>query len=124
METKQLSTVEVLKIARDKIGVPGAFCKGVYGKDADGHSIGGFYADELKNAVTFCAIGAVAVAMGVGGGDAGKSEAVRILAKVVANVDDRFDQHSAVAHWNNDPARTQEEVVAGFDKAIALAEAS
>ena len=33
-----------------------------------------------------------------------------------------IDPNMAVGHWNDDPARTKEEVLAAYDKAITLAE--
>lgn len=100
--------IETLKKARDLIAREGGWTQGAYARDAAGSacSIG-------ANAQCFCTLGALRLA----------SDGDRDLARAAAAA--LRDRHSMVwiDDWNDTPGRTQAEVVALFDAAIAAEEA-
>lgn len=87
--------------ARKRITPKGAWCQGAAAKDADGCSV---YSPDNPAAVSWCALGAT----GLG---AASGEADAVLDRCVPG---------NLANWNDYPKRTQKEVLALFDKAIAL----
>lgn len=93
-----MTTVEVLKLAREKVA--GGWCKGHYVKtNPDG-----------KDA--YCVAGAISRS-----GVAGKTgHAYEIFSQAIGS-------GLSLSAWNDAPNRTKEEVLAAFDKAILLAEA-
>jgi hypothetical protein len=94
------SVREVLIAARDRIAKPGAWIQHTYARDAAGTPV----AYNSKDAVCYCALGAIyadGVVPGVG-------SALRMVT-----------DEDGVDLWNDAPGRTQEEVVAAFDRAIA-----
>ena len=103
-----MTTLEILKSARELLSVPERWTKGVSAKDK-----AGFFIDRKSEAAhSFCVVGAI-----------GRS-----------NIDyDSFDlacDHlrsvqpmvSSLANWNDAPERTHAEVLARFDEAIAKLE--
>lgn len=92
-----MKPVDVLKKARELVARPGGWCQGdVFGGDA------------------CCALGATSSVVSDDGDDGPASDAEDILRKAIGT--------NRLADWNDAPGRTQAEVVAAFDKAIALAE--
>ena len=88
-----MTTLEILKAARELLAVPERWTKGVSAKDK-----AGFFIDRKSEAAhSFCIVGAI-----------GRS-----------NIDyDSFD----LAYWNDAPERTHAEVLARFDEAIVKLE--
>jgi hypothetical protein len=106
-----MTPVEILTQARDLIAQPGKWTQGWYARRADGKDC--YWADD--EASCFCAVGAVEKTVGFDFiWSASHRKSYEYLREVVGGVVDRF---------NDDPTRTQEEVVQAFDKAIELAKA-
>jgi len=101
-----MTTLEVLRGARAKIAQ--GWCQGASARDADGQLTGVTQPD----ACCWCAIGAVyaAAPLEPDSGDA----AFEYLARVTPG--------HLIGTWNDDPSRTQAEVLALFDRAIAQQE--
>lgn len=91
-----MTTVEVLKAARGRIEK--GWCQGI-----------GRIVNDNGIAIAWCAVGATAQ----GQEDLG-ADADLYLECVIGT--------HAITSWNDAPGRTQAEVIAAFDKAIALAE--
>lgn len=105
-----MTVADVLRAARKKIEQ--GWCQHVYAKDDKGLSVDLLSADT---ACQWCASGAIHL---VGDGNAiAKGHAFRILKQTVGSI-------RSVPRWNDDPHRTQAEVLAAFDKAIELAESA
>ncbi len=95
-------TLEVLEAARALIAKPGGWTQNQYGY-----------------AKCFCAAGAIWHAghrFGVGGGDA-----ISVLSSALGLRDrTAWESHdSPLVEWNDTPERTQADVIAAFDRAIA-----
>lgn len=106
--------VEILKAARASITDPANWTQGEYAKNADGDSL-----DEreweAQAPACFCSVGAVAKAGAMSVCDAENSAAVVYLGKAIGS-----KLPCAIVEYNDE--HTHEEVLAAFDKAIALAE--
>ena len=88
--------------ARKRITPKGAWCQGEVAKDKNGAEVG----IDSPRAVAWCMLGAT------GTHSDASSSADLMLAQVVPG--------NEVTAWNDAPGRTQKEVLALFDKAIAL----
>lgn len=106
-ETKE--RVAKLKAARELIAKPGGWTKGHYARDASG----ALAASTDEAATCFCAVGAV---LRVNGGNFGVSQP--LLEGIAAQV-----PTTSLPVWNDAMERTQAEVVAAYDAAIAAEEA-
>lgn len=103
------TTLETLRAARELIAKPGGWTQEFFARNASGERTNKFGPD----AVCFCAYGAIDRAAGHS-----FSEADRRFMEALFDATGRDD----VADWNDAPGRTQAEVVALFDKAIAAEE--
>lgn len=104
-----MSAAEVLRKARALLTPEGAWTQGDYARDAIGREVG--YLDPA--ATCFCTVGAVSAAASA----LGLNRRLGI---------DRLQEVLKWPHlpsWNDLPGRTQAEVLAAFDAAIAAAEA-
>jgi hypothetical protein len=99
--------VKALVEARAMVAM--GWTQGVYARDADGNDIED--CDDTRDAACWCASGALHLS----GGTFGSHARSALVAAI---------ETSDIAGWNDDPARTQEEVLAAFDKAIALVRAT
>jgi hypothetical protein len=101
-----VTTLEILKAARELLAVPERWTKGAFGRDSNDLSR---FLLSVHKAVCFCSQGAI--------------ESVQLLA---------LDQAKEIAAlfgfatwsqvWNDAPERTHAEVLARFDEAIAKLE--
>jgi hypothetical protein len=99
-----------LKEARELISQEGAWTQGYSARDANG-DVANCLSEE---ATCFCMIGAIARVDPVGW---------PTLRGALYRGDEALMEHG-IAAWNDMSGRTQEEVVAMFDRAIEIAEAS
>ncbi len=95
----------ILDSAADLIAKPGAWTQGAYGRDADGAPPRVF-----EDSVCFCAIGALARVWGVSPDEAHDREQGM-----------RWPGFNSLGLWNDDPERTQAEVVQKLREAAAKA---
>ena len=105
-----LPVIDTLKGARDLVAQ--GWTKGVFARDAADHAV----TAVNGKAVCWCASGAI---LWMRGGDFfvdHDRKSAEALFKIAAGT-------RSISTWNDDPARTQAEVIAAFDKAIAIAEA-
>lgn len=98
--------LKILKRARSLIAE--GWCQGVSAQDANGHCT----SVDSVHAVKWCIDGAFCASAGVG-----YLEAIKCLSRA-------FDSPQSIILWNDTPGRTQAEVLAAFDRAIAAKEAS
>lgn len=103
-----MNTAEILRAARALIEKPEAWTQGRYCLDANGAVLS--YGEQ--GGVKWCAAGALGA---VNGGEC-PEEAWDLLQAAGG--------HWSVTGFNDNPDRTHAEVLAAFDKAIAIAEAS
>ncbi len=101
--------VEKLKAARELLARPNGWTTEAAARDATGRAV---FTDSAS-AVCFCAYGAM-WAVGVPASDITPEEL--LLEQAIDG--------EMIAAWNDTTGRTQAEVVAAFDRAIALAEAA
>jgi len=99
-----MTTAEILRAARAKIEQ--GRCQRYYAQDALGRKI----MSVDPSAERFCALGAIHCVSPYGDPRTNAKTALTKITKV------------AIADFNDAPGRTQAEVLAAFDKAIALAE--
>ncbi len=99
--------VAVLEAAKAKIATPAQWTQNDYAKDAEGNGVG----SASASAVCFCSIGAM---MAVTDGAACCWVAVKVLTDVVGG---------NIVYFNDAKERTHAEVIAAWDKAIAIAKA-
>lgn len=108
MEAK--TAADVLKAARDLLAKDGGWTQGQYARDIEGFMV----PETSPLAVCFCADGALFRARSAEDADfeaLTRAEDALLKAAGVQNI----------VHWNDAPERTQAEVVALFDAAIAKA---
>lgn len=103
------SPADILRAARELISTPEKWTQEWYSRDESGEWV------SLSTASCFCAVGALARASGLD--DASDFED-RTLSKFF----ERAIGASSIVNWNDDKDRTHAEILAGFDRAIALAE--
>lgn len=107
---------EVLSAAADLIEPEGAWTQGEFGRRADGSYT---MLPSLREAVCFCAEGAIGRAAGIRDiAELGASEALIFMERFVSP-----GTPWAVSGWNDAPDRTQAEVVAALRAAAELAKA-
>jgi hypothetical protein len=104
------SVADVLQRAADLIARPGAWTQGEFARGKTGRPV-----KTRDCAVCLCVIGAIDVASGARPGTEANDDALRVLAwEVGCSLWD-------IAVWNDEPERTQEEVVAKLKEAATLA---
>jgi hypothetical protein len=102
------SVAEVLERAADLLEEPDAWTQGVYARDHNNRQT-----DDRDKAECFCALGAINYAAGRHDLSWDAREQQRVFEEI-SGIDD-------VPTWNDDPERTQSEVVAKLREAAALA---
>lgn len=95
------STKEILTIAADRIGLPGAWTQGASFRDIEGNACGS------EHAVSFCLYGVMENFLE----DGIPGEVCQALRFVIGDV--------FLSDWNDTPERTQAEVVRAFRNAAA-----
>lgn len=98
---------EILSAAADLIEPEGAWTQGHYARGVSGRPV-----VTVQRAICFCALGAINVAAGLKPNEDSR-EAQRVLESILPWPD--------VPIWNDDPERTQADVLAALRKAAALA---
>lgn len=96
---------QVLEEAADLLAKPGAWTQGALSRDADGKNV------PLNDGICFCMGGAISKS--ADGAKTAQRKAMQAVRDVVGA--------GWVAGWNDDPKRTQAEVVAKLREAAALA---
>lgn len=115
-----MTPAEVLRAARALIATPERWTRSTYMRDSAGLRLDIRCADDRARAVCWCSLGATAQVAsdcdyGASDCDYGAEvKADRLLEAAVGG---------DVVRWNDRPGRTHAEVLAAFDRAIALAEA-
>lgn len=97
-----MTTLEILKAARELLAVPERWTTGVLAKSQDGSEV----APNSTEAVCWCISGAC----------------LKIDGSQFLNVIEALKIGTAVPIWNDAPERTHAEVLARFDEAIAKLE--
>lgn len=101
-----MTPLNILKRARTKIS--DGWCQSAYARNRLGHSV----AERGGSATAFCAVGALwAISSNIDEVDA----ACLLLNSVIG-------EHNSLSAWNDALSRTQADVLAAYDKAIAKAE--
>jgi hypothetical protein len=106
-----MTEAEILREARAKIEK--GWCQGYYARDKDGNQT----SYDNPNAEAFCSSGAVWSFCS----DTVSAHQCSYAGSFLSEALD--DPRITFVHWQDQPGRTKEEVLALFDKAIALAEA-
>jgi hypothetical protein len=97
--------IPLLEAGLARISPPGAWTQGYYARNAAGNPV----TSTAPEAVCWCAAGAI-----VAGPLAWWQAATRLLSEVVGG---------SLADWNDEPGRTQDEVLAVYREAIARCQA-
>lgn len=108
-----METVDVLRRARDHIAQPGQWFQGDYSADESSPPLG------AVAGMPCCAYGAIMWVLQKPDEHPRVLEADRFLYLALGG-----DCNATIDEWNDAPGRTQADVVALFDRAIALAEQS
>ncbi len=106
-----LTVAEVLDGAADLLEKPGAWTQYAFARGKSGREV-----TTRKAAVCFCALGAIDHVTGYDPGIEGCTEANCYLALAITG-----RRYGGIAKFNDDPRRTQAEVVAKLREAAALA---
>lgn len=104
-----MTPADILRAAKARIATPERWTRAAMARDQDGDRV----ASVSERACAWCSIGAMEAEVG-----ASTSALVRALRALNLAVDG-----VPVDIWNDMPGRTHAEVLAAFDRAIALAEA-
>lgn len=110
------TAVEILTEARDLIAQPGKWSQGWLAKNSSGHDC----ASDDPDAGSFCLLGAIERVIGTTT-DREWSEGESVLFHNAVRLVESVTGEEYVSVWNDDPTRTQEEVVQAFSKAIEIA---
>lgn len=109
-----MTTIEILRGARELVARPGGWTQKALGRDENGDElVAGYSGSGLLRSVCVCAEGAVCFVDFLH-----RHAAMRAL-RLAIDPSDLTDVH----RWNDAKHRTQAEVVAAFDRAIASLEA-
>lgn len=110
------TAAEVLRVARELVARPGGWCQRALARTASGHPA----PTHSREAVCFCARGALMRAAGM------QPELVLFSPRAEAALDAAAREQGFIGFvgYNDAPGRTQAEVVALYDAAIAKLEAS
>ena len=117
--TDNTQLVADLKAARALIAAPGGWTQGAFARVSPNGRIIGL---KTANAACFCALGALCCVKGWDKPRMGGE--INALIEALPRVRKGSPDDGAVGRYNDDPARTQAEVVALYDRAIATAEAA
>lgn len=111
--TEPQMTLDILKRARALLTPPGAWTQTAFARDRDGEPINA----DSEAAISWCSAGALEASKG------GKTRwrAQNHLKSAISTSERSFVSEWSVLTWNDNPDRTQKEVLAAFDKAIAMA---
>lgn len=112
-----MTDAEILRGARKSLEQPEAWTKGVYA-----------FLESGGTTICRCSAGAILHATGAntlysGVADLRAEGAFALMVKAIGFKYDETDE-VIVMRWNDSPKRTHREVLAGFDRAIVLAEAA
>lgn len=114
-----LTVAEVLDGAANLLEKPGAWTQGAFSRNADGSADRDEDETSASSPVCWCALGALAEVSGV---DTLEPYAFALTApKTPAYLELRDLIGGDVAYWNDEPGRTQAEVVGKLREAAALA---
>ena len=110
-----MTTLKILKAAHDLLAVPGTWIQCREALDKNGFST----LPDAEDATCWCALGAIRRVQG------GTTPYAQVLLRLITSMPhkpkgDRLAD--IVLDWNDQPGRTQDEVLALFDKAIAAEE--
>ena len=108
-----LTKKEILLEARQLLSDPSRWTKGAPARNAQLETVG----STSEAAFCFCAIGAIRRTLWVNPGR--DTEERRELEDVASQALRESIGRPDISRWNDDPARTHEEVLAAFDRAIA-----
>lgn len=120
MTAEQLKHSEVLSKAADLIEPEGAWTQGAQARNKRGQRV----ADSAKNAVCFCASGAIwraARKAGVAGLSSSGGSIINDAHVALSTVINGRSLSARIPDWNDAPERTQAEVVAALRQAAAKA---
>lgn len=109
-----MTTIEILKKARELLSDPARWTQNAYARDVTGRGV----PPTSSSATCWCLIGALAAAEG---SQCGVSF-IAVSEKSKAAVDAFNETHLPI--WNDAPDRTHNEVLQRFDEAIARLEAA
>lgn len=111
------TTRDVLVRARGLIEQ--GWCQGVGARDARGHEVGAL----MREACSWCTLGALSRALDLSNTDAYGVDYTRAREAIADAIGRDCDGGRAIAVWNDHRERTQADVLAAFDRAIAACEA-
>lgn len=114
MPLSEPTSVDILRQARALISPPGAWCQAAFARGKSGRAV----RPDSPNAVSFCLLGAFRRVQGFGLPMEGAARRL-LRAQIPA---DQQREEGDLGLWNDAPGRTQAEVLALFDLAIAAAE--
>ena len=103
-----MKTSEILSAAKKLIETPDKWTKGAFGRTANGD--GRLAPEDTRDAISWCAAGAIKMT----------APGVRDI-ELAYQMFERAVGIFSIPPWNDSEFRTHDEVMAGFDKAIALA---
>jgi len=104
-----MTTLEILKAARELLAVPERWTTGVLARAQSGYEV----TPSSAKAVSWCMSGAC---LKIGGDES-------TFSATFCSVIDALDLDTCIPIWNDAPERTHAEVLARFDTAIAKLEA-
>lgn len=117
---KPQTVLDVLRAAKAKIASPAVWCKGAFAKTADGGTVSkrpGIDTWDNPRACQWCAWGAIKNVVS-GGADARlESHALATLSSGISKYTGKL---SGVVSFNDRSTTTHADVMAAFDKAIAI----
>lgn len=99
---------EILVCARELLTPPGAWIQGEAAQTKDGLIVSA----KDENAVCFCAVGALERCADTYAGNTYRQAYLKLIAQGAK-------RQGSLVRWNDEDSRTQEEVLAVFDAAIA-----
>ena len=110
-----MTTVELLEKAKKKIEK--GWCQETLAKDAKGRIV----SERSRDACQWCSVGAILAALPIKEWRKEQEIGFSTLAETMEGFLEKAMGSVSVAHWNDRPGRTQQQVIAAFDKAIAAA---
>lgn len=107
-----MTPADVLRAAKARIATPERWTQGTFARDRDGGAVD--MKTEREEAVCWCSLGAIEYAC-----DPDEAVSARAMCLLMEAIGE-----DSIEDWNDHPRRTHAEVLAAFDRAIAIAEAS